>query len=306
VLKYKNIYGILVKSGVERVPRKQRIYYDGALYHVIARGNNGEYILKEEEEKKKYIETIKKYKERYKFKLYAYCIMDNHIHLLIEVGDTPLPKIMQGIQQVYTQWYNRKNARTGHVFQQRYKAIVCDKDGYLLPLTKYIHRNPVEANMTKDTNYEWSSYGEYAGGREEVVEIEFVLKILSNNKAKAIAEYKKYVNEEMDDIEQCEYEIKEVQKGNVNITKKIELDYLIDTILMREKVSKEEIKIKTKKQRISDIRKAIVILAEKHCKTTSTELADKLNIQVSMVSKIKAGETKQTEYLKEIINTYNN
>ncbi|OGO82296.1 MAG: hypothetical protein A2Y18_01295 [Clostridiales bacterium GWD2_32_19] len=160
--------------------------------------------------------------------------------------------------------------------------------------------------MTKDANYEWSSYGEYARGREEVVDIEFVLKILSNNKAKAIAEYKKYINEEIDDIEQCEYEIKEAQKGNVNRTKKIELDDLIETILMREKVSIEEIKIKTKKQRISDIRKAIVLLAKKHCKTTSTELADKLNIQVSMVSKIKAGEIKQTEYLKEITKTYNN
>jgi len=283
------------------VARKQRIHYSGALYHVIARGNNGEYVLKEDEDKKKYIETIKKYKERFKFSIYAYCIMDNHIHLLIEVSDTPLSKIMQGIQQVYTQDYNRKNKRTGHVFQQRYKAIVCNKDGYLLHLTKYIHKNPVEANKTKDVNYEWSSYREYMRGKNDLIDVNFVLKILSNNKTKAIEEYKKYVNDEMDDIEQCEYEVKEAQTGNIDREEKIELDALITEILEQEKISLEEIKARTRQQRISDIRKIIILLAIKHCKTTSTELAKKLNLQVSMVSKIKAGETMKTKYMEEII-----
>ena len=95
----------------------------------MARGNNGEYIIKDEQDKKHYIDIVKKYKERYQFKLYAYCLMDNHIHMLIEVSEVPLAKIMQGIQQVYTQHYNKKYKRTGHVFQQRYKAVLCNKDG---------------------------------------------------------------------------------------------------------------------------------------------------------------------------------
>jgi REP element-mobilizing transposase RayT len=81
--------------------RKPRIEYPGGLYHVMCRGNNGEYVLKED--KSDYIRFIEKYKERYSFKLYAYCIMDNHVHLLIETGAIPLSKIMQGIQQSFTQ-----------------------------------------------------------------------------------------------------------------------------------------------------------------------------------------------------------
>ena len=281
--------------------RKQRMHYSGALYHVMARGNNGEYVLKKPEDKKKYIETIKKYKERYKFLIYAYCIMDNHVHLLIEVNETPLSKIMQGIQLVYTQDYNRKYKRTGHVFQQRYKAIVCNKDGYLLHLTKYIHRNPVEANITKDANYEWSSYSKYIRGKADFVDTSFVLNILSHNKVKARAEYKKYIEEGADDIEECEYEVEEAQTGNIHRTKKMGIDTLIAKILEQENVGLEEIKMRTKQQKISDIRKIIVLLAVKHCETTSTELANKLNLQVSMISKIKAGEVMRTDYMEEII-----
>ena len=281
------------------MPRKQRIHYDGALYHVMARGNNGDNILKNDEDKRNYIELIQRYKERYGFKLYAYCIMDNHIHMLVEVKETPLNKIMQGIQLVYTQLYNRKNKRTGHVFQQRYKAVACNKDGYLLHLTKYIHMNPVKAGITEDVNYEWSSYKDYANGKNGFVDIDFVLKILSNSKAKAIAGYKRYMKEVDGDVDQVEYEVTEAQKGNLDKTKYIELDKLIEEILEQEKVTLEQIREKTKKQKISDIRKVLVILAEKNCKTTSTELANKLNISISRISKIRAGEIMTTIHMDE-------
>jgi len=80
--------------------------------------------------------------------IYAYVIMDNHVHLLLEVGIIPLSKIIQGIQQVFTQTYNRVHNRTGHIFEQRYKAILCDKDQYLLMLTRYIHQNLIRINHT--------------------------------------------------------------------------------------------------------------------------------------------------------------
>ena len=96
--------------------------------------------------KNKYLDILATYKEKIGFLLYAYCIMDKHVHPLVEVKDTPLSQIMQRIQQVYTQWFNRKYNRTGHVFQQRYKALLCDKDNYFLQLIRYIHNNPVRAN----------------------------------------------------------------------------------------------------------------------------------------------------------------
>ena len=101
-----------------------------------------------------------KYIDKYNGKLYPYVIMDNHCHLLIEVSKTPLAKIMQLIQQTYTSWYNRNYKRSGHVFEQRYKSIICDKDSYLLSLIRYIHQNPVRAK-TADINYKYSSHKEY-------------------------------------------------------------------------------------------------------------------------------------------------
>ena len=148
----------------DEMARKPRVHYEGALYHVICRGNNREWIFKEKTEKTKYLEIIKHYKKKLQFKLYAYCIMDNHVHLLIEVNHIPLSKIMQGIQQVFTQHYNKKYQRTGHVFEQRYKAIHCDKDQYLLGLINYIHMNPVRANMEVGINYQWSSHLAYING----------------------------------------------------------------------------------------------------------------------------------------------
>lgn len=143
--------------------RKPRIHYEGALYHVLVRGNNRSYIFRSKDNKEEYKTIISKCKKRYRFKLYAYCIMDNHAHLLIEVEDIPLSKIMQGIQQVFTQYYNRRNRTTGHVFEQRYKSFLCDKDHYLLSLIRYIHQNPVRSKLTGTLDYEWSSHREYIG-----------------------------------------------------------------------------------------------------------------------------------------------
>lgn len=140
--------------------RKPRVHYEGALYHVICRGNNRKYVF-EEAWKAVYLEILQHYKKKYGFKLYAYVVMDNHVHLLIEVNQVPLSKLLQYIQQVFTQRYNRSKGRTGHVFEQRYKAILCDKNAYLLMLIRYIHQNPVRVGKAEGLYYPWSSYREY-------------------------------------------------------------------------------------------------------------------------------------------------
>jgi REP element-mobilizing transposase RayT len=129
------------------------VHYDGALYHVIARGNNRANVFETDEEKEKYLEILADYKERYDFQLYAYVIMDNHVHLLLQIGKNPLSKIMQGIQQRYTQYYNGHCKHSGHVFEQRYKAILCEKESYLMALICYIHQNPVRANIPEGINH---------------------------------------------------------------------------------------------------------------------------------------------------------
>ena len=117
------------------------MHYVAAIYHVIVRGNNRERIFAGAEEKGKYLHIIQDYCERYKFHFLGYVIMDNHAHLLIRVEQVELAKIMQGIQQRYTQYYNRRYARTGHVFEQRYKAKLCSDEKYLLTLLCYVHQS---------------------------------------------------------------------------------------------------------------------------------------------------------------------
>lgn len=111
--------------------RKPRIEYEGAFYHVISRGNQRQTIFKDKEDHDKYLEVLARYKEKYHYLLHAYVLMKNHVHLLIETTNTPLSKILQGINQTYTAYSNKKNKTVGHLFQGRYKAILCDKDEYL-------------------------------------------------------------------------------------------------------------------------------------------------------------------------------
>ncbi|MBI4681071.1 MAG: transposase [Nitrospirae bacterium] len=177
--------------------RKPRIEYEGAFYHVITRGNQRQKIFEDEKDYIKYLEILSRYKSLYKYRLYAYVLMNNHVHLLLETKDIPLSKIQQGINQSYTIYFNKKYNTLGHLFQGRYKAILCDKESYLLSLIKYIHLNPVRAKAVKaPEEYKWSSHINYIG-REKggIVDIDQVLRMFSEDKAKAIRLYRAYIND---------------------------------------------------------------------------------------------------------------
>ncbi|MFZ7104144.1 MAG: transposase [Peptococcaceae bacterium] len=291
--------------------RRNRIEFPGALFHVICRGNNGENILKSEADKLEYLELVRKYKIRYKFNLFAYCIMDNHVHLLVETGEVPLAKIMQGIQQSFTQRYNKKYRRTGHVFQQRYKAQLCDKENYLLHLIKYIHNNPLKAGIGK-LNYRWSSHNNYTKGHSnQLVEVDFVLKTLAEDPARAIKMYQEYM--EIEDpatgVEQYKLETENLacpDKERKNLIEKIESDYIIECVCKIAGVKKEEISKRSKLQKYSDIRKVIVLLCNRYSRMSGTALAGALNIPLSMVSKIKSGESKLSPAAEELLKKVEN
>lgn len=287
------------------MPRKPRIEYPGAFYHVMCRGNNGEYVFTGEE-KPEYIRLIAKYKERYKFKIYAYCIMDNHVHLLIEAGDVPISKIMQGIQQSFTQYYNKKYNRTGHVFQQRYKAQLCDKERYLWQLIRYIHYNPVEAGFKQGLDYKWSSHRSYITGKNDnLVEVNFILSMLSNNPAVAQNEYKNFMNIKLDTVSIEDYqavsEPENESKSLVINNRKTRLEVIINEVCKEAEVSMENILRRTKIQKYSDVRKAIVRLSEKYSDISNKELAKKLNLPPSMISKIISGNSKGTNFVDELV-----
>ena len=144
--------------------RWPRVEFEGALYHVIVRGNHRRDIFRDESDRIAYLQRIEHYRERYRCIVYAYVLMSNHVHLLIETGAVKLSKIMQGIQFSYTQRYNRRYHAVGHLFQGRYKAILCDRDAYLLELVRYIHLNPARMKTPQDPwKYRWSSHRAYLG-----------------------------------------------------------------------------------------------------------------------------------------------
>jgi len=178
--------------------RKARIEFEGAFYHVIARGNQRQKVFKASDDFRKYLEILSKYKENYGYFLYAYVLMNNHVHLLIEIQKIPLSKILQGINQSYTMYFNKKYKTAGHLFQGRYKAILCDRDEYLLTLVKYIHHNPVRARIAETPDeYQWSSHLNYAQKAKDqgIVDTAQVLRMFSEDKAAARKLYRAYMGE---------------------------------------------------------------------------------------------------------------
>jgi len=146
------------------MPRKPRLHYPGAVYHVILRGNCGQDVFFDAGDRTRFLLLLQESVERFEYRIHAFCLMTTHLHLAVQVGDVPLSRIMQNIGFRYTQFINRKYQRAGHLFQGRFKALLIDGDSYLLELIRYIHLNPVRAGMVQyPEEYIWSSHSSYYG-----------------------------------------------------------------------------------------------------------------------------------------------
>ncbi len=144
--------------------RPLRIEFPGALYHVTARGNAQRDLFLDDEDRERFLSVLDRVVSRFHLLLHAYCLMDNHYHLLLETPEANLSKAMRQINGVYTQAFNRRHGKVGHVLQGRFKAILVDRDRYLLELCRYVVLNPVRARITrKPDTYRWSSYRASAG-----------------------------------------------------------------------------------------------------------------------------------------------
>jgi len=144
--------------------RPLRIEFPGAVYHLTARGNARQNIFLDDEDRLRFLNVLERVVSRFHLALYAYCLMDNHYHLLLETREANLSRAMRQLNGVYTQGFNRRHGQVGHVLQGRFKAILVDRDAYLLELCRYVVLNPVRAKSTrKPDSYRWSSYRATAG-----------------------------------------------------------------------------------------------------------------------------------------------
>lgn len=178
--------------------RPIRLEFPNALYHAMSRGNGGENIFIENADKDTFLELFEELLIRYDVICYAYCLMDNHYHLLIETPKANLSQVMRGLNGRFTKYVNKTYHRMGHVFQGRYKSIIVQKDNYLLELSRYLVLNPVRAGLTETPeDYIWSSYCATIGQCvcPEWLAAENILAEFSNNRKKAMRRYQKYVNQ---------------------------------------------------------------------------------------------------------------
>ena len=178
--------------------RPLRIEYENALYHVTSRGNARANIYSTDSDRHCFLEILGEVVSRLGWICHAYCLMSNHYHLVVETPAPNLSKGMQLLNGIYTQRFNRAEKRSGHVFQGRYKAILVERESYLLELARYVVLNPVRAKMVRSARaWPWSSYRATAGQSEipGFLNVEWILSQFSSTRAPAMRAYRKFVSQ---------------------------------------------------------------------------------------------------------------
>jgi putative transposase len=188
--------------------RPLRIQYDGALCHITSRGNARKAIYRDEEDRRIFLDILFNVNKRYNWICHAYCLMNNHYHLIIETPDGNLSKGARQLNGVYTQKYNRRHHKVGHIFQGRYKAILIEKESHLLEVCRYVVLNPVRAKaVTRPEEWRWSSYRGTSGMEKPhpCLTTDWILGQFGTRKGQAEKKYREFV---------------EAGKGEVTIWKK--------------------------------------------------------------------------------------
>ncbi len=178
------------------MPRNQRILSNTGTYHIMMRGNERKNLFLDEEDKQRFLEIVFAKKKEAGFSLLAYCLMNNHVHLVLQVGEEELATTMKRINASYAYYFNQKYNRVGHLFQDRFKSEPIEDERYLMAVARYIHNNPVKAGIVeKIRDYRWSSYRCYLSPEKPEssnVNTEIILGSISLNQKKAIEEFKRF------------------------------------------------------------------------------------------------------------------
>lgn len=187
------------------MPRVARVKEINTTYHIIMRGNERKGIFVGDEDRIRFVETLARMKEKYNYIIEAYCLMDNHVHLLINDNGNDISTIMKSINISYAYYFNKVYKRVGHLFQDRFISEIVEDDKYLLAVSAYIHNNPVRAGIvSKPEDYRWSSMCEYLGKdvNKGIVNSDRIFDCFSASRKRSIMEYYRYVrkHEKVEDI----------------------------------------------------------------------------------------------------------
>ncbi len=272
--------------------RQARIEYSGALYHLTSRGNAQQDIFITDDDRIEFLERLRQAQGRYNTIVYAYCLMDNHFHLLVETPDANVSQFMRHLNSTYTQKFNLSNNRVGHLFQGRFKSILVQKDLYLMELARYIVLNPVRAGRVKAAKgWRWSSYRITAGLSSSVewLNSDWILAQFSKKYKLATIAYRKFVSQGRNQSKPWEKIKNQILLGDDGFIKdsiKQLEDRAMDTEISFTKIKPKE---KTKKiqyyEKISGSRNEGIILSYQSGGYSMKQIADYFDVHYSTVSR---------------------
>jgi putative transposase len=278
------------------MPRSARIKSFDSIYHIMCRSISDVSLFRDKKDKDQYLDILKKNQELFHFKVYCFCLMNTHCHLIIDVNGADISKIFHGINQSYAFYFNRKYKRHGHVFQDRFKSVIVDSDLYLITLSGYIHANPLSIKKFKDCpeKYQYSSLGIYLGINEDKQGLldnkSFVIKKFSEN---SISEGRMYIQF----VEQCkDKKMKETvefkndgtryESSRTILPRNYEIDHIINYITTKTNCTKETLRMKNNKKSI-EYRALCVFFMRCFCNYKQTDICRVIgNITQSRVSKL--------------------
>jgi putative transposase len=301
------------------MPRLARKKTEDAIFHVMARSISEVNLFKNDSDKLRYLALIKKYQKLYNFKVYGYCLMDNHVHLLIDANGADISRIMHSVNFSYAQYFNKIHKRHGHLFQDRFKSKMVTDETYLWALSAYIHNNPTDINDYADCPemYAFSSLSIYLGLRQdpyELIEDGFVMSMFGNDPKAAREKYIKlvYTSNDVkfkDDIEFVG-EPTEYRSERKILVRSMRPEEIIDFILSKTKVS--HIKLHSKHSRSAVEAKALLVfmmrcLCNFKCSDICRLLGNVTQGRVSMLSSIGIGLVDDERYrgiVKEFLDSH--
>ncbi len=280
--------------------RPLRIEYPGALYHITSRGNSGHNIYQDDQDRKTFLNVLTEVVKKCNWYCHAYCLMDNHYHLLIETPEANLSYGMRQLNGIYTQRYNRRHRDVGHIFQGRFKSILVDKDNYLLELCRYIALNPVRAKLVEfPEKWPWGSYRATAGliKAPEYLSVDWILGLFGTNRKHAQKQYQNFVRQGIDGESPMDGLQEQIILGNEAFVEKI-----------REMIKDKEVVVEIpRKQRFAgrqsleelfsdtadltkELRNQKIAKAHLEYGYTLKEIADSIGVHYTTVSKIVRGK----------------
>ena len=277
--------------------RGTRIRPIDGIFHIICKSISEINLFKEAEDKEKYLFFIKKYKALYNFKIYGYCLMDNHAHLMVDANGSDISKVMHGINFSYAMYFNKKYKREGHLFKDRFKSKLVKTDKYLKVLSLYMHNNPTAIGAYKDCpeNYFFSSLGIFLGERDDpfkLVDYGFVMSLFGNNMKSARKNYYNRIfncnDEKLKENIEFNDEKTEYQSGRKILVRNFMPEDIIDFIALKMNISKIHFNIKYSRKFVG-ARALAVVLMRSLCNFKSSDISNKLgNITQSRISRLSS------------------